>query len=596
MAQRKVNQLYDLEGIRKILLIIWRTSKRYTIYRIITVIFLAILPLIPLYLLKLLLDHFSNAGNEISTKYLMGLLIAFAIVAVLRILISNLSQYISLLQSDLIQDKMASILISKSIKIDLEYFDSDSYHDIFQRALAQGGRIPLAVFSSLITLVQNVITLLAIGAILITLHWSVTIILFFIALPVAFIRYKYSEKTVALRVKQTQEERKAGYINRVLTNTEYAKEVRVFNFGQYLLDQFLKLKFVLRKEKRELYKRQLAAVSLTQTAESVAIIGALAIIIMKAVKGLLTVGDIALYYTAFQKGQTSINAMLKSLVMIHENRLYINHIFEFLDLEEKVREPSVPQTMVSKINSFQVKNVSFTYPGTTKEVVKNISVEFEAGKIYAIVGENGSGKTTLVKLINRLYEPTSGELLINNQINIKDFSLGELRNKMTVIFQYFAKYNFSIKENIGLSDIDVDMSEAEISKAAELSNASKFIEKFDKKLNTKLGRSFKLGQELSGGQWQKIALARAFYKKADLIVLDEPTSFIDPLSEDAIFNNLRDVGADKILILITHRIYNLKSVDKIIVMDDGKIVEFGDHQSLLQQNGLYKSMFEKQDV
>ena len=596
MAKKRVNQLYDLEGIRKILLIIWRTSRRYTIYRIITVIFLAILPLIPFYLLKLLLDHFANAGNEISTKYLMGLLMAFAIVAVLRILISNLSQYINLLQSDLIQDKMASILIHKSIKIDLEYFDSDSYHDIFQRALAQGGRIPLAVFTSLINLVQNLITLLAIGALLITLHWSVTIILFFIALPVAFIRYRYSEKTVELRVKQTQEERKASYIKRVLTNVEYAKEVRVFNFGKYFLDQFLQLKYILRKEKRELYKRQLMAVSLTQTAESVAIIGALAIIIMKAVKGLLSVGDIALYYTAFQKGQSSINSMLKSLVMIHENRLYLNHIFDFLDLEEKIIESESPLSMVPKINSFQVKNLNFTYPGTDKKILKDINLEFESGKIYALVGENGSGKTTLVKLINRLYEPTSGEILINHQSNVKDFSIRDLRNKMTVIFQYFAKYNFSIKENIGLSNIDIPMSESDISKAAELSNASKFIEKFDKKLNTKLGRSFRLGQELSGGQWQKIALARAFYKKADLIVLDEPTSFIDPLSEDAIFNNLRNIGADKILILITHRIYNLKTVDKIIVMDDGKIVEFGDHQCLLEQNGLYKSMFDKQDA
>jgi len=596
LNEKQIKQLLDLEGIRKILLIIWKTSKEYTIYRLIIVFFLAILPLIPLFLLKLLLDQFSNPEKALNTEFLVGILVAFAIVAVLRILISNLSQYINLLQSDVIQDKMASILINKSIKIDLEYFDSDAYHDIFQRALAQGGRIPLAVFSALISLVQNIITLLAIGTLLITLHWSVTIILFFIALPVAFIRYRYSEKTVALRVKQTQEERKSVYIKRVLTHTDYAKEVRVFNFGQYLLEQFLTLKYTLRKEKRELYRRQLTGVSLTQTAESVAIIGALSIIIFKAVKGFLSVGDIALYYTAFQKGQSSINSMLKSLILIHENRLYLDHIFDFLNLKEKITEPEAPLSMPLKINSLSIKKLNFTYPETNKKILKDINLEFETGKIYALVGENGSGKTTLVKLINRLYEPNSGEILINNQSNIKEFSIRELRNKMTVIFQYFAKYNFSVKENIGLSNINENLSEAKISKAAEFSRASKFIEKFEKKLDTKLGRSFKLGQELSGGQWQKIALARAFYKNADLIILDEPTSFIDPLSEDIIFNNLRKIGNDKILILITHRIYNLKAVDKIIVLDNGEIAEFGDHQSLLQQNGLYKTMFEKQDV
>ena len=586
---------YDLQGVKDILVIVWKSSKNHTICRLIIILFLAILPLLPLYILKLLLDHFAENNDNLNLNYLGILLIGFATVAVSKLILTNINQYVSSLQSDLIQDKMSDILISKAINLDFEYFDSDSYHDTFQRAINIGGKMPLAVFTSFISFLQNLITLIAIGSLLITLHWSIAIILFFIALPVAFIRHKYTEKTIELRIKQTQEERKAGYIKRVLTISEYAKEVRIFDYGKKLLSQFLTLRKRLRKEKRDLYKRQLIGVSFTQSAEAVAIIGALSIIIFKAAEGHTSVGDIALYYTAFQKGQSSINALLKSLVMIHDNKLNIDQIFEFLDLKNNNDLDESLLQKVPTIDSLALHNVSFTYPGTSEQVLTNINMNFERGKIYAFVGENGSGKTTLVKLINRLYKPQSGKILINNNLDINSFTLSSLREKISVIFQYFSKYNFSIKQNISLSNYNQKVDENKIIRAAQLSKANSFIQRFNEKLETKLGRSFRYGKELSGGQWQKIALARAFYKNADFLILDEPTSFIDPISEDEIFNNLREIGKDKILILITHRIYNLKAVDEIIVMDKGKIVESGNHNNLINKQGLYKRMFEKQD-
>ena len=586
---------YDLEGIKRLLSIVWNSSKVYSIIRLLITFLLAILPLIPLYILKLLLDHFAANTSGPNTRYLGLLLIVFAAVAVSRLILTNINQYISSLQSDIVQDKMSDILISKAINLDFEYFDSDTYHDTFQRAINLGGKMPLTVFSSFVSFLQNLVTLLAIGSLLMTLHWSIAFILIFIALPVAFVRHKYSEKTIELKVKQTQEERKAGYLKRVLTISEYAKEVRVFNFGKKLLDQFLTLRKVLRKEKRNLYKRQLIGVSLTQSAEAVAIVGALSIIIFKAVDGQTSVGDIALYFTAFQKGQSSINASLRSLILIHENKLNIDLIFEFLNLKNKTVNEKLSLPSVPKIESLELKNISFTYPGTANPVIKDVSEKFEKGNIYAFVGENGSGKTTLIKLINRLYKPQSGSIVINNTLNINSLSVTSLRERISVIFQYFSKYNLSIKQNISLSNYNQPIDEDKIIKATELSKSDSFIQKFNQKLETKLGRSFRNGKELSGGQWQKIALARAFYKDADFLILDEPTSFIDPISEDDIFNNLREIGKNKILILVTHRIYNLKAVDKIIVMDKGKIVESGSHDALLKIDGLYKRMFEKQE-
>ena len=240
-----------------------------------------------------------------------------------------------------------------------------------------------------------------------------------------------------------------------------------------------------------------------------------------------------------------------------------------------------------------IQNVYFTYPYTQKEVLRDISFEVKKGEIIAIVGENGSGKTTLVKLINRLYQPTKGQVSVNN-ISISRFDVEALRKKITVIFQQFAKYYTTVEENIQFADVHNNEQPTRLEKSVAYARADQFIDHLPAKQATQLGRIFENGEELSGGQWQKLALARAFYKEADIIVLDEPTSMIDPLAEDEIFANLRTVAKNKILLLITHRIYNLKMCDRILVMDKGRLVEMGSHQELMAQKGRYWTMFNKQ--
>jgi len=583
--------LLDLKFIKRILAVVWSCNKKLTIYRFTLLVLQAIIPFIPLYLMKLLLDAFAAGSPERS--YIYWILAGFAIVKIVSIIFSNMSSYVSMLHSDVIADHMSHIVISKAINIDLEYFDSDRFHDIFARAIGQSSGLPLQVLSTVMGLFTNLITLIAVAGVLFTLHWGIALILFFVAIPAALIRWHYTEKTVELREQQTQRERRSGYLRGVLTGRGYAKEVRIFDFGNFLLLQFLNLRSILRKEKRDLYLKQNVSIGMAQSVEAVAVIGALGYIATWVIRGLITVGDIAMYYGVFQKGQSGINGVLKSFVSLHSNRLFLGHLFEFLDLEPKIADSLDTVDLKEKINTISIENLSFIYPGTQRTVLDNINLEIHAGEIIAIVGENGSGKSTLIKLINRLYEPTIGSIKINGK-QLKQFSLHSFRKKLTVIFQLFSKYNASVNENIQYSDIHHKGGKSKIVEAAQFAHSDDFISMLPQQYDTQLGRSFRQGEELSGGQWQKLALTRAFYKDADIIVLDEPTSFIDPIAEEDIFSNLRKLNKDKIMILITHRIYNLKMADRIFVMDSGKIIETGSHPELIKQDGLYKEMFDKQ--
>ncbi len=595
MASQKIvlnRELFDLTLIIRILRMVWACSARLTVARLIVLLFQALLPLIPLYLMKLLLDAFA-AADKPSFDYILWILIGFAVVKILTIVMANVSNYINLLHSDVIADHMSQVVISKAIQTDLQYFDSDIYHDIFARAIGQSSNRPLAVLQVVLSLIQNLVSLLAIIGLLFTLHWGIALILFVVALPAAIIRWRFTEKTVKLREEQTQRERRSGYLRNVLTGGSYAKEVRIFDFGRKLLDQFLQLRSILRKEKRDLYLHQNMTIGVAQSVESIAIIAALGYLASRALRGLISVGDIAMYYGIFQKGQTNINGILKTFVSLHQNRLFLGHLFQFLDLEPKIVDQPGATVLCQPIQRLRLEDLHFTYPGTAKEVLTQVSLELQRGTITAVVGENGSGKSTLVKLISRLYQPTRGLILVDDQ-PVETYTLSSYRQKLTVIYQLFARYNASVTENIRYADMDSSKDLGKIEKAAQLAHADAFIRELPQDYDTQLGRSFWQGEELSGGQWQKLALTRAFYKDADIIILDEPTSLIDPIAEEDIFANLREIAQDKIVVLITHRIYNLKMADQILVMDQGQIVESGTHDELIHRDGLYQEMFSKQ--
>lgn len=589
----KFIEIYDYTSLSRTLSLIWDCSKKWLIWRIVLLLVQALLPLVPLYLIKLLLDAFASDTTP-QFGEILWIVVAFAVVQVLSITVSNMMLYVSQVHSDIIKDFMSDKIIGQSIRMDLQKFDSDQYHDKLQRAVEESGNSPVQFIGSVSSLIQNLTGLAAVVVLLATLHWSITFLLLLIALPVMFMRWYFTNKLVRLRVEQTQLARRSNYFNRVLTASEYAKEVRAFGFGEKIKDMFLSMRDRLREQRKRLFARRSRSVSAAQATESLAIVFALVIIANRAIKGLISVGDIAMYLGIFQKGQSNINNALKALVSLHENKLNLDHLFEFLDLQSEVIDPENPEPTPDSVQSLSFENVSFTYPQTSKKVLGNINLSFKKGQMTAIVGENGSGKSTLVKLIQRFYDPDSGSIQINGK-DIQKFKIADLRQKQTVIFQDFSSYQATVKENISYAEMNALDDDNRMTEASRLSTADQFIHFLKEKYDTQLGREFSDGEELSGGQWQKIAMSRAFYRDADIIILDEPTSFIDPLTEDEIFNNFRELAGDKILILITHRLYNLKKADTILVLQKGNVVEQGSHDELMAIDDVYRRMFESQD-
>lgn len=555
----------------------------------------AILPILPLYLMKLLIDELAMVGQKENFDTILWILGAVGLVMIARIMIGIVSAYINFLHSDIVVDHMAKVVADKSSTIDFSYYDSSKFFDTFQRAQAQAMGRPLAVLGTVIGFGKTVLSLIAVGGLLMTLHWAIVFGIILIAIPATLIRFKFSKELITLQEAQTEPQRKAGLFQGMLSGVLFAKDLRIYGYADAIKKQYLQLLKSLRDERRALQLKQMLQMSAIQSIEIIAVIAGIAYVTYRAFEASISLGDVALYFALFQKGQSDVKTFLQSGVAINEHKLFARHLFEYLELAPKVVAPPHPTPIPNQVESLTLENVSFQYPDTRHPVLKNINVQFKKGQIIAIVGENGSGKTTLVKLLNRLYDPKSGHIRLNGN-DIKDYDPLAYRHHISTLFQQFAKYDLPVNQNIFLADMREAPNTERIQAVCQLAQADEFIQALPNGYQTQLGRSFWLGEELSGGQWQKIALARSLYKDAQLLILDEPTSQIDPIAEDAIFKKLVTLAKDKILILITHRIYNLQIADQILVMDQGQIIERGTHAELMTLEGQYFQMFSSQEV
>ena len=579
--------------IKQSLGFVWRSSKKWTILLLLSQVIQAILPLAMLYLTKLIVDSITEIKQSGDFQIILTYILIFGVVHLIQALVQNYQVLISETQQQLVSDYMSTVIIDKAISLDLSYYENAAYFNTFHQAQRQASYRPVQILRNLTDFLKSSLLLISLSSLLIYLHWAISVILICFALPIAAVRWYYSRKMFEWEKNRTALEREAGYLNQVLTTDSYAKEVRIFNLGEILLDKFKGVRKSLFDEKYKINEQKAKAGVFAKTAEIVAMTMSYAFIAFRTFQGSITIGDLVMFFQAFQRGQGAIQQLLSSVVGLYNNRLFLSHLFDLLNVQSTLPRAKKPKLFTPLDKSIQLQNVNFTYPKTDKQVLKNINLKLEKGQVVAFVGENGSGKTTLIKLLCRLYDPNSGNINWDGT-DIREMELQDLRKRISVIYQDFSKYQFSAGENIQIGDFGKPLSETKRKQAAEQSGASNFIESFPKQYDQKLGRWFKQGQELSGGQWQKIALARAFYKEAELIILDEPSSSIDPLAEAAIFERFKELAKDKILILITHRLYNLKLADKIVVLHDGEVKDIGNHEELMQTCELYKSMVEKQ--
>lgn len=592
MKSRKIKLSSLKNDLRRALLLIVRSSPQLTIKTVITTVCQALLPVVSLYFIRLLVEQVLK-GNKIAFAEIVPTIIGFSIVQLLIVLASQVSAYITAMFQQKLTDNMSAMVLNKAISVDLEYYENPTYYDTLHLAQQQSLYRTTTLLGIFNALLLNFLSLFFLAGLFITMSWLYAVLFICLSFPLAFVKWYYAHKMYAAERDFAPLERESGYLYQVLTGQDYSKEVRTFGYGRSFIAKFSIIRQTIYQKKHSLHVRLMRYSLLVEAGEIIIVAFIFGMLSKSAWMGSISAGVFVIYLSGFQRLQTTAKSLLQSIVQLFEQRLFLSDLFGFLDIPAPSVHPG-GQPFPDINDGLMVKDLSFTYPGTKNPVLHQVSLQCKPGGIVAIVGENGSGKSTLVKLLSRLYRSASGTLAIND-VPLGDISADSFAANTTFMFQDFGHYLMTVEENIRLGAVS-DGNENDLTEAARLSGAESFISKLTAGYQTRLGRTFKHSEQLSGGQWQKLALARVFYSNAQLIVLDEPTSALDALSEHEVFTNLKTFSAGKMIVLISHRLYNIKLADHIYVMHEGAIVEEGDFNTLINLNGRFRKMYDKQKL
>ncbi len=573
-------------------LLIWQAGRYLSVLNMLLLFLQALLPVASLYFIKMLVDLISEPQKR-GFETIYPVIIGFAAIQFLLAVANQVSIYIYTIQLQKLSMHLSEKVLQKAVAVDMAYYENPDYHDTLHLAQQKSEYQAPVLLNNMNGLVLNSLSLAMLIAFLFKLQWFYALIFVAISIPLACVKWYYGYRLFKLEKKYVHMEREANYYHQVLTGVSYAKEVRSFGFANVFITKYKDIKDIIYKAKDGVNKKFTVLSLLAQVIE-VAIMAAILVVLTKnAWMGAITLGVFVIYLQGFQRLQTASKNFLQSLVQIFQQRLFLRDIFTFFDIEEKRKLASKPFPAAIG-EGLVAEGISFSYPQTGKEVLTNVSVKCAPGKIIAIVGENGSGKSTLVKLLARTYDLQQGSIQIDG-VDICDIADDSYKRNSIFLFQDFEKYFMTIGENITLAD-ELQARDGDMKTAAAAAGADEFIAMLNEQYNTRLGRTFQRSEQLSGGQWQKLALARTFYKQAKLIILDEPTSSIDAMAEYEIFRNLKEHAKDKMVILISHRMYNLKLASNIYVMKDGAVVESGTYEELINKQGIFRDMYNKQQL
>lgn len=482
------------------------------------------------------------------------------------------------------------LILEKALTLDLKQFEDSEFYDKLTNARREASVRPLSLVNRTFGLVQNALSLITYGILLVNFSGWAVVVLILAAMPVFIAETKFAGEAFRLFSWRAAETRQQHYLENLLAREDFVTEVKLYQLGDMLLGRYRSLFDQLYGEDRDLTLRRGLWGYLLSLVSTGAFYLAYAWIVLETVLGKISLGDMTMYLTVFRQGQSTFSNALTSIGGMYEDNLYLSNLYDFL--EEEVPKSWGKATIgLNSQDGIRFENVSFTYPGSSKPALRNISLHLKPREKLAIVGENGSGKTTLIKLLTRLYTPDSGRIFLDG-LDLQEWDVDVLRRRVGVIFQNFVRYQFTVGENIGVGDVEHLENKTQWKTAAEKGMAQSFIDQLPQSFQTQLGRWFKGGQELSGGQWQKIALSRAFMRsQADILVLDEPTSAIDAQAEFEIFNHFRAITQNQMVLLISHRFSTVRMADKILVIENGEVIEQGTHEELLQLGGRYAKLF-----
>ncbi len=486
------------------------------------------------------------------------------------------------------------MILDKALTLDLTHFEDSELYDKLQRARREASQRPLSLVMRTTEVVKNGISLVSYGVLMIQFSPWAMAILFLAGLPAFIAETRFSNKAFELFRWRSPEIRMQNYVETVIAREDYAKEVKLFALGPRLLERYRRIFRDIYGRERKLTIQREVWTLLLGLLGTAAYYGAYGWIAVATVLSRITLGEMTMYLLLFRNGQTAVSSSLSAINGMYEDNLYLSTLYDFLETPVAPRRRDGLTQGPQADDGIRFERVSFTYPGTTEPALRDIDLQIRPGQSLALVGENGSGKTTLIKLLTRLYRPSSGRILLDG-LDLEEWDEAALHRRIAVIFQDYSRYQFSVGENIGAGDQQHYEDEGRWRAAADKGLATPFIDTLSAGFHTQLGRWFRDGRELSGGQWQKIALARAFMRvEADIVVLDEPTAAMDAGAEAEIFAHFRALMQNRIAILISHRFSTVRMADEIVVIENGRIIERGSHEALMQHAGRYERLFSLQ--
>ena len=595
-------RLAALRYVPALFRLIWSTHRGYATAMMVLRVVRSVVPVTTFWVGKLILDSViaARAGRGSLDQVWKYLALEVGIVLVGEIL-ARASSLIESLLGDLFSNAMSVRLMEHAATLDLAQFEDPEFYDHLERARRQTvGRI--ALLTLLLSMSQDALTLLTLAGALIAYNPWLLLLLAIAVIPSFLGETHFAALGYSLLFRWTPERRQLDYLRFVGASDKTAKEVQMFGLAPWLTERYRALSQKFYEENRSLSIRRGAVSAVLSILGTIGYYAAYVIVLLNAVRGEITIGTLTFLAASFARGRDVIQSILMSASNVYEQALYLRDLFVFLDMRPTIESSPNARPVPAKMRSgFVFENVGFRYPGSERWAIRNVDLALKPGERVALVGENGAGKTTITKLMARLYDPTEGRITLDG-VDLKEYDLVSLRHAIGVIFQDFVRYDMRFDENIGVGEIDSVRAEldknngtpASITNAAENSLAASLLPRFTKGYQQMLGRRFEEGVDLSGGEWQKIALARAYIRDAQVLILDEPTAALDARAEYEVFMRFSELVAGRMAVLISHRFSTVRMADRIIVLRHGKVEEQGSHEELLAKHGLYEELFAMQ--